>query len=52
MLTGDGGQDVLDVGSVLPSVAAATHTVAVGELIDGALYPGAHRVPGLPLGCL
>jgi hypothetical protein len=48
---GDGGQDVLDVCSVLPSVAAAAHTVAVGELIDGALHSGAHRVPGLPLGC-
>src|SRR4051812_2224685 len=49
---GDGGQDVLDVGLSLSSVAATAHTVAVGELVDRALHSGAHRVAGLPLGRL
>jgi hypothetical protein len=51
-IDGDGRQDVLDVGLSLSSVAAVAHAVAVGELVDGSLHPGAHRVAGLPLGCL
>ncbi len=31
---GDGREDVLEVGLVLASVAAAAHAVAVGELVD------------------
>jgi hypothetical protein len=49
---GDGGQDVLEVGLVLSSVAAAAHAVAVDELVDRAFDSGADRVAGLPLGCL
>src|SRR5262249_35607770 len=49
---GDGGQDVLDVGLFLSSVAAASHAVSVGELVDCSLYSGADRVAGFPLGCL
>lgn len=49
---GDGGQDVLDVGLSLPSVATAPHAVAVGELVDRALHSGADRIASLPLGRL
>ena len=34
---GDGGQDMLQVGLRLSSVAAMAHAVAVSELADGAL---------------
>jgi hypothetical protein len=36
---GDGGQDVLQTGFGLASVAAVAHAVAVGELADGASTP-------------
>jgi hypothetical protein len=49
---GDGSQNVLKVGLVLSSVAAASHAVAVDELVDRAFHSGAHRVAGLPLGRL
>jgi hypothetical protein len=42
---------VLQAGFGLPSVAAAAHAVSMGELVDGALHPGADRVAGLPVGC-
>jgi hypothetical protein len=37
---GDGGEDVLEVGLGLASVAAVAHAVAVGELAEGALDAG------------
>ena len=43
-INGDAGQDVLEVGLVLPSVATAPQAVAVGELVDRALAPGADRI--------
>jgi len=51
-IDGDCGQDVLDVGFALSSVAAAAHAVAVGELVDRSLHSGADRVAGLPVGSL
>lgn len=49
---GDGCEYVLHVGFWLSSVAAAAHAVSVGELVDGALHPGADRVSGFPFRCL
>jgi hypothetical protein len=40
------------VGLSLSSVAAASHAVSVGEFVNRALYSGADRVAGLPLGRL
>jgi hypothetical protein len=48
----DGGQDVLQVGFLLPVVAAVAHAVAVGELADGALDAGPHGVALVPGGVL
>jgi hypothetical protein len=47
---GDRGEDVLQVGLGLSPVAAATHAVPMGELVDGALHSGADRVAGFPVG--
>ena len=49
---GDGGQDVLQVGFGLSPVAAVAHAVAAGELADGALDAGPHRVALAPGGVL
>ena len=49
---GDGGQDVLQVGLGLSPVAAVAHAVAAGELADGALDAGPHRVALAPGGVL
>jgi hypothetical protein len=49
---GDGGQDVLQVGFGLASVAAVAHAVAVRELADGALDAGPHGVAFVPGGVL
>ena len=49
---GDGGQDVLQVGFGLSPVAAVAHAVAAGELADGALDAGPHRVALVPGGVL
>src|SRR5512146_249774 len=45
---GDGGQDVLQVGLGLAPVAAVADAVAAGELADGALDAGPHRVALVP----
>ena len=47
---GDGGQDVLQVGFGLASVAAVAHVVAAGELADGALDAGPDGVALVPGG--
>ncbi|GAA1932699.1 hypothetical protein GCM10009753_77950 [Streptantibioticus ferralitis] len=52
MFTAMAVKDVLQVGLRLSSVAAAAHTVSMGELVDGALDSGADRIPGLPVGRL
>lgn len=40
------------MGFALSSVAAASHAVSVGELVDRALHSGADRVAVLPFGRL
>ena len=40
------------MGLSLSSVAAASHAVSVGELVDRAFHFGGDRVAGLPLGRL
>ena len=47
---GDSGEDMLQVGLGLSPIAAPTHAVPVGELVDGALHSGTDRIPGLPVG--
>ena len=48
----DGGQDMLQVGLGLSPVAAVAHAVAAGELADGSLDAGPHRVALAPGGVL
>lgn len=43
---------MLQVGLGLSPVAAPTHAVPVGELVDGALHSRSDRIPGLPVGRL
>ena len=49
---GDGGEDVLDVGLGLVSVAAVAHAVAAGERAHGALDAGPDCVALAPGGVL
>ena len=48
----DGGQDMLQVGLGLSPVAAVAHSVAMGELADGALDAGPDGVALVPGGVL
>jgi hypothetical protein len=43
-------EDVLQMGLGLSPVAAAAHAVSVSELVDGALYSGADRIPACQAG--